>query len=408
MRLLILASICVVFFSLTSCKKKDKPVEQDENLQVNYISSPAAAQSSLPFLFSNGNKTLLSWVEEQSDTLTIFKYSQWEADKWQQPQEILRGSDWFVNWADFPMIAENKENFWSHILKKSASDTYAYDVKFNIKPKGSDLWKTNLPLHSDGTTTEHGFVSVVPYKDAFFIAWLDGRNTLENKVGERGAMTIRTAEVDAHGTITAENELDNAICDCCQTTAAITANGPVVLYRDRSPDEIRDISIVRKVAGDWTQPKKIYEDQWMIKGCPVNGPKVSAINNNLVVAWFTAAQENPRVQLIFSTDGGANFDAPIQVTEGKVIGRVDVVLMDPETALVSWMETVANSTQLNAMRISRKGHTSTKHIITTLDASRKTGFPQMEKVGNSILFAWTDVTTAESLIKTALVAVDQL
>ena len=48
--------------------------------------------------------------------------------------------------------------------------------------------------------------------------------------------------------------------------------GPVAVYRDRSPEEIRDISVVRLVDGVWTEPAPVHADNWMIEGCPVNGP----------------------------------------------------------------------------------------------------------------------------------------
>ena len=36
-------------------------------------------------------------------------------------------------------------------------------------------------------------------------------------------------------------EIDARVCDCCQTDAAMTSEGAVLIYRDRSDDEIRDL-----------------------------------------------------------------------------------------------------------------------------------------------------------------------
>ena len=172
-------------------------------------------------------------------------------------------------------------------------------------------------------------------------------------------------------------------------------------------DEIRDIYIVRQVKGEWTKPKAMHADGWKIKGCPVNGPKAAAIGNTLAVAWFTEAHKKPRVQLTFSTDGGANFQVPIQIATGKVLGRVDVFLIDSDAAVVSWMEIEdekeLQTAILKSVKVSQKGKLSAIHNVATLDASRKTGFPQMERVGNQILFAWTDVSKSRSEVKTASV-----
>ena len=276
----------------------------------------------------------------------------------------------------------------------------------NVKPKGATEWKTDLPLHTDGTPTEHGFVSIVPYNDHFFVNWLDGRNTEENEVGERGAMSLRAGVVSVTGEMLEEYELDARTCDCCQTTSVITDNGPIVIYRDRSANEIRDISIVRQVAGEWTAPKAIHEDNWQIKGCPVNGPKVDALGNNVVVAWFTGAENAPKVQVSFSSNGGEVFTAPIVIAEGVILGRVDVLWTDEDNAVVSWMEANDKSALFKAMIVRKDGTTSQPQVITKMADSRKSGFPQMEMVEETLYFAWTEQVAAVTQVRTAKMSVD--
>jgi len=96
------------------------------------ISTPAKINSELPYLVTNGASAYLSWVAKIGDSLAILKYAALEDGKWQKVKEIYRGTDWFVNWADYPMIAENNGNLWSHVLKKSTADTYSYDIKMNV------------------------------------------------------------------------------------------------------------------------------------------------------------------------------------------------------------------------------------------------------------------------------------
>ena len=373
---------------------------------VQAMVSPAGESSSLPHLMSNKDVALLSWVETSGDTLHTMYYAELVDGAWQEPHAILSGSDWFVNWADYPMITENNGSLWSHILKKSTAGTYSYDIKMNVKPKGATEWKTDIPLHTDSTPTEHGFVSVEPYNDNFFVNWLDGRNTEENEVGERGAMTLRAGVVSTTGRMLQEYELDTRTCDCCQTASVITDNGPIVVYRDRSEEEIRDIGIVRLVDGNWTAPKVIHEDNWQIKGCPVNGPKVAALGNEVVVSWFTGAENNPKVNVVFSNDGGANFQEPILIAEGMVMGRVDVLWMDQDKAVVSWMESKDKMAVFYTMIVSKDGSVSNKQVIAELDGSRKSGFPQMEIVEETLYFAWTEQSASTSKIQTAKMPVD--
>ncbi|MDO6472149.1 hypothetical protein [Maribacter sp. 1_MG-2023] len=399
--------LLLAFSLILSCKEEPKNIQPKASVStILEMISPAGNTSALPHLMSNKDVALLSWVEISNDTVATMRYSELIDGEWREAQNICSGTDWFVNWADYPMITENNGNLWSHVLKKSTEGTYSYDIKMNVKPKGATDWETDLDLHTDGTPTEHGFVSVVPYNNNFFVNWLDGRNTVENKAGKRGAMTLRGGLVSTTGELLEEYELDSGTCDCCQTTATITDNGPIVVYRDRSDDEIRDISIVRQVKGEWTVPKVIHEDDWQIKGCPVNGPKVDALGNNLVVAWFTGASNKQKVQIAFSTDGGAEFAEPISVAEGSIMGRVDVLWMDEDQAVVSWMEANDKTALFNAMMVHKDGTTSKKQLITVMADSRKSGFPQMEIVEETLYFAWTEQVGAVTQVRTAKMSVD--
>lgn len=370
-------------------------------MEVELLDSPAGENSSLPFLYSNSKATLLSWVEKPNDSLTVFRYATMMNGAWQGSKEITRGTDWFVNWADFPAIVENKGNLLSHILRKSSTGTYSYDVKMNLKPEGED-WRTDIPLHNDATATEHGFVTALPYQDgSFFATWLDGRNTEEKEGSDRGSMTIRAAEVSPYGKISNEALLDSRTCDCCQTTAAITENGPVVIYRDRSKDEIRDISIVRRIDGGWSKPKVVHHDNWKIKGCPVNGPKAVALESTLAVVWFTEANKQPEVKISFSQDNGLNFENPINLGVSNVIGRVDIVILDADTVVVSYVETNDKTGWFKAVKVHSSGKVSNPKIITEVNPTRKSGFPQMELVGDTAHFAWTEIIQESTKIKTA-------
>lgn len=343
----------------------------------------------------------MSWVEKDS-TQTTLKYSKYQSGSWNNPEVIANGNDWFVNWADYPMISVNSKAMMANFLAKSSSGTYSYDVNLSIKNDSS--WSEAFIPHNDGTPTEHGFVSMIPIpNNQFQVAWLDGRFT----ASENGAMTLRTALVKKDGSISEEAELDNRVCDCCQTGGALTQYGPVFVYRDRSEDEIRDMSIVRFVDGEWTSPKTIYSDNWNIHGCPVNGPRISALGNNLGVAWHTGANERPKVKLIFSNDGGASFGKVIDVDSIAPLGRVDIELIDASTAIVSWLVKGDGKATIKAQIINNQGIKQEPIVIAETSESRGSGFPQMVRLGDDILFAWTKLIDEKSTnIEVAKISLD--
>lgn len=378
---------------IASCTSKKKELKFQSDLAIKYSTGPAKSPSSVPHLFADKNgSAYLSWVEKR-DTLNQLMFSQLKDGQWLKPKLIASGNTWFLNWADYPMIAtDGGGNFISHILDKSGAGTYSYDIKIFTSTDHGNNWKPPFTLHNDKKQAEHGFVTMVPYEDKIFISWLDGRNTImEDAKGmdhndHQGAMSLRAAIIDYSGNKVSEWELDNKTCDCCQTTAVITDNGPVVIYRDRSEEEIRDISIVRYINGNWTKPQLIFQDIWKISGCPVNGPSASANGNNMAVAWFSAPEGKAGVKVIFSLDGGATFTKPVRVDEGKPIGRVDVVLLDNKTSMVCWME----GGDVKAVKVNFDGTKGSPITIASTSEARSSGFPQMTKSGNELIFAWTD------------------
>ena len=379
--------------TILSCTNNNREKKTTGTTEVKQMASPASDSCAEPYLFTdNKGMVYLSWVEKIGKESTL-KFSTLLNDQWAEPVKISSGNDWFVNWADYPVVIadSSNNNMIAHFLGKSAAGTYAYDVKYITSSDNGKSWNDPKLLNEDGKQAEHGFVSMIPYGDKYFISWLDGRNT-SMEMGEgghedhHGQMSLRGAIMDKQGNKTGEWELDKRVCDCCQTSAALTTEGLVVVYRDRSDDEIRDMSIVRFVDGKWTEPKTIFPDHWEIKGCPVNGPRADAIGNHLVIAWFTMPDKKGQVNLIFSEDGGATFNKPIRIDEGNPIGRVDVVMLDERTAMVSWMEGAA----IKVIKVHMDGTKEEPIMIASSSDKRSSGFPQMTRSGNNLFFAWTD------------------
>lgn len=387
-RLLITFILAGVFTSCTDNNSKNKTTGNGE---LKMLTSPASYSCALPSLFTDKNGVVyLSWVEKKGIESTL-KFSSLVNDQWSEPVIISSGNNWFVNWADYPVITTDGNNsMLAHFLEKSDTAKFTYDVKMISSSDRGQTWSDSKLLNEDDKKAEHGFVSMIPYGGNYFATWLDGRNAAMEEGGghdgHHGEMSLRGAIIDKMGDKIDEWELDNRVCDCCQTTAALTTSGPVVVYRDRSDNEIRDMSVVRFVNGTWTEPKTIFPDNWEIKGCPVNGPRADAIGDHLAIAWFTMQDKNGLVNLIFSDDGGATFNKPIRIDEGKPIGRVDVVMLDEKTAMVSWME----GADIKAVKVNKDGTKEKSIMIASSSDKRSSGFPQMTRSGKKLFFAWTD------------------
>ena len=392
----LLSALIIASLLLSSCQKNQEKATENSALQ--NVESPAGSDASLPYLIKGGDDLLyMSWVEKRDSGWIDLKYSVQKEDIWQTPEVIASGNDWFVNWADYPMMAVDKQgNMIAHFLAKSSSGTYSYDVNVVYKPVGGE-WSESIIPHDDGTPTEHGFVTMLPKNDGtFLLSWLDGRNTGggdhdSGGHGGGGAMTIRTAALDMMGNLTQEAELDSRVCDCCQTGGAMTPGGPVIVYRDRSEEEMRDMSFVRFVGNDWSEPKTVNSDGWKIAGCPVNGPRIAAYENTTATAWFTAAEGIAKVKVAFIDDSGASFQEPIIVDDSVSVGRVDIVMIDNQSACVSWLDLEDETPLIKFRKVSKDGSMSDPVVVSETSASRGSGFPQMEVIDGTLYFAWTRI-----------------
>src|SRR5262249_7711177 len=256
-------------------------------------------------------------------------------------------------------------------------------------------WDKPFIPHRDGVKAEHGFVSLFPAKDGSLAAvWLDGREMkpAEGASGHgHGNMTLRYVKIKRDGALVDDAALDTRVCECCQTSAAMTADGPVVVYRDRSEaeKEIRDISIVRLKGDKWSAPRPVFQDGWQLNGCPVNGPAVAAAGQRVAVAWFTGADKTSRVKLAFSDDAGESFGQPVAVDDGNPAGRVVALLLDDGSALVCLLEKLPDGGAVRVRRVRPDRRPDAAVPISPSGTGPSNGFPQMARSGDSRVFAWT-------------------
>ena len=369
---------------------------------VSDIGGPAGPGAGEPFIFATHDGLQLSWLEPAANaSQTALRFSVYRAGRWSAPRTVLQRSDLFVNWADFPSIVEDaKGTLFAHWLQKSANSVYAYDVQLAISKDGGYTWSAPLLLNRDGKKAEHGFVSLAPLPHGGIgAAWLDGRNMVEGK--EEGDMTLRYATIDAAGVVRSDVLLDDRTCECCTTGIAMTSGRPVIAYRDRSPEEVRDIVVVRQTANGWTKPRLVHADDWKIAACPVNGPQVDARGKGVAVAWFTMTSKRGRAYVALSDDAGATFAKPVVIDDGAPAGRVDVVMIDSNTTVVSWVEQTAAGAEIRAQRVGRSGRLGPSVKIADSSAARAAGFPRIAHMGHDVFFAWTEQTAAGKRIRVA-------
>ncbi|KQY54715.1 sialidase family protein [Lysobacter sp. Root494] len=392
------------------------PSNESQPFTMQPWSLPTNAAAAQPDLITAPDGSLLlSWVEPQGDAHAL-RFAIFGNGRWSAPRTIAQGDDWFVNWADIPHVAVTEDGaLWAHWLQKSAASTYAYDVVLVHSADGGATWSKPVRVNDDGKAAEHGFVSLWPAsRDTLGIAWLDGRESAgEEHTGHHGhdahasgAMTLRTAMFDPQLQRRDESRLDAMTCDCCQTDVAMTSRGPLLVYRDRTPEEIRDIAVTRLENGTWTASHAVHDDHWKMPACPVNGPSASARGNDVLVGWYTAANDTQALKLARSNDAGDNFAAPVTLDQGEAVqGRVDVAF-DTDAAWALWLREDAQGQSVQLARYAPDLSRELQRIeVARLQGrGRGTGFPKLA-VNNGIAHVvWTDIVDGKPKLVAATIA----
>ena len=354
-------------------------------MSVATVSFPFGHSTVTPYVVADGNGGFdVSWVDRGAKT---FNFAHFDGRSWSKAGFIAHG-DMLDNKADYPSIAVSGRNVFAQWRERVGEGRV---IRLARSSDGGTTWSKPVTPHPV-MPSEFGFVSMLPLADGTArMAWLDGRRA--------GETELRAATMTAGGTLTAESVVDSRVCDCCQTAMAMTSRGPLLVYRDRSAKEIRDISASAPVAAAHSTP--VHADGWHLTGCPVNGPRIDVRGAHTAVAWYTAADGKPAVNLAFSRDGGATFAAPLRVDAGHPAGRVDLALLDDGSAAVTWIETEGKATHIVVRRVTESGSLDTPQVLGSGASPASIGFPRIAFSKENILAAWNSQDGVHlALIKT--------
>lgn len=357
-------------------------------LTILLVTPPSLEGAIAPNLVEHEGGAWMTWIEpvDKDRNIIALKCAKFDG-KWGTPHTIVRGNNFFANWADFPeMCVADDGTLFVTWPQQSGPGAYAYDIAVARSDDVGETWSLMGTLNDDRVLGEHGFVSLVPEGEHGVRAfWLDGRAmTGDGHSGEGGGdMQLRTTIIE--NKVHESELLDDRACECCSTDAVVIDGNAVVVYRDRSEDEIRDISMT--TLGE--NPKSMHNDNWNIAGCPVNGPSIDARGSTVVIAWYTAPKNKSSVYVAFP-------DSPIKISS-SAMGRVDVVLLDEKTATVCWIEPEDDTASVMLADVHIDGTVNNKRVVASVSSTRSSGFPRLARVQGGIIVAWTDIDRKQGI-----------
>lgn len=305
-----------------------------ESLSFDEIPVPAPSGSGFVDLASaqDGN-IYLSWVESSESDQTAFRISRFdrEAEVWREPVTIASGQDWFLNWADTPVIAAGLRGRVAAAWSVNHAEG-GYYAMVSLSEDHGATWSEPVPVTNESNIVE--FVELAPLLNGTWLAiWLDGRDR-----NDSGNMQLRSRVL---GSDEPDILVDERVCDCCSIASSVLPNGVVVTaYRDRSDDEVRDIAYQRYSRGTWLEAPPPVSDGWVIDGCPVNGAHLSRRSGNVAAAWFTGANDTAQVLVARSNNLTRSWNLVVRVDdpEAQTRGFAQSAVLRDGSLLIAWQE----------------------------------------------------------------------
>jgi hypothetical protein len=355
------------------------------------LQTPSGTHSSGPRLTASARGVLLSWVERNGDS-TRLQFAEKQAEGWGQPTTVSSGANWMDSAADPPVV----------MRRPDGTLVASWQVSTDTQLEGSDLyltyskdngrtWAPSFMPHHDRTRGQHAFPSLFEVPGGGLgIVWLDARAQAAHPDDLEASISLRYAAFDGSWKQTADAEIDPRVCECCSTTAAVTSDGVLIAFRDRSDKEIRDIAVSRLERGRWTPSTLVHADNWEIDACPVNGPMLSARGRQAVVAWFTVKKDQGQAWAAFSNDAGRTWGTPIRLDDVASLGRVGVDLLEDGSAVATWVEYANRRAQFSMRRIDAAGQRSSVVTIAAASAAMSSDVPRMARHDRELVLAWTE------------------
>jgi hypothetical protein len=382
---------------------------------------PSTIGSAQPDLaLTADGRVLLSWISSLPGRRNALQFVAMADDgHWQSaPRTIAVGNTLMANWANVPHIAQTADGaLWVQFMQKHG-EGHAGDVALSRSTDGGFNWSAPIAVNDDGVEAEHGFAALWPAtRDSIGVAWLNGGEAGDEGMhhgdagmahGEddmhHGRTGLRAAVFDMNLQRSGESVLDPKTCDCCQSEIVATSRGPLLAYRDRSDAEVRDIVVVRNHGQAWGKPVPVHADGWVMPGCPVNGPSIAADGDNVVVAWYTAANDKPLVQVARSTDAGDSFAAPVVLEQGEAVQGRAAVALDARQAFALWIREDAGGQSLWLSRRTPDLARELQRIeVAKLQGrGRATGYPQIALRNGDAYIAWTDIVDGSPRLRGAV------
>ncbi len=204
--------------------------------------------------------------------------------------------------------------------------------------------------------------------------------------------------------------ITGGVCYCCKTAIATDASGGVyAAWRHVYPGNVRDIAFTKSVDGgrNFTPPVRISDDNWVLDGCPENGPAMTVDRNRRIhVVWPTLVpgptpSREPTMALFYATSqDGRSFTARQQIPTEGVPRHPQIALRDNGQLIVAWDEQARGTRRVAIARGSVDAKGIARFTRQPIGDTLRAEYPVIATVDDATIVAWTSGSSGQTTLRT--------
>jgi YHS domain-containing protein len=381
--------ITTIMLTLFSCSNHTATEEQTIN---PVLLSHTNNKASCVYLSGDeNNNPVISWCETDTAGSKYFfmAYFDGTTNKFDKTIPVPIEQNTNIHEEGMPKIAIKKDGTIIAVYETSAptpENQWAGFIHYVQSSDKGKTWTQPLCVHDDTASgKDNSFASLTRLSDGEIgVCWLG--ESFDPKQEGRSVLFAKT-----NGSKGFQHEIliDSFACECCRTAISSDNKGNAsILFRNILPGSIRDISCSTSPDNGETfnTPVSFSNDEWVVKGCPHNGPSVVTTGKNSYAVWFSGANE--KGVHYAELDDNRNLVSKKYISEN---GRfIQLCLSQDNERIIAYNETaVRNDTPYTKIVLDKID----KDNIYSEDVTGKNGhatYPVVRCNNNDVIVAWEE------------------
>lgn len=242
------------------------------------------------------------------------------------------------------------------------------DLYLSVSYDQGKTFAAPVKVNDDKVPGAHGMHSLAVASDGkIYAAWLDERNISEPEPSkhagghhmESNRELFVAYSSDGGKTFSANRKVAENVCPCCKTALVVAPDGTLYAgWRQVLPGNFRHIAVASSSDGaaSFSSAVIVSDDKWMLQGCPVSGPSLSAdANGTLKVVWYAAGEDAaPGLYFAETRDKGRTFSPRALLMQENVKGTPALAGANGR-AVAIWQGAVGQQPETKIREIGGKG-----------------------------------------------------